>query len=195
MNPVEVKKRQEQRKEAQAQARKELRNQLKEIRADIRKEFYAFLKFARENFPEQMEGRNGCYVHIPLKTNKGELCYTTMLGIVPKEKREKYSFLSQEKPTRLGRLYTSYESRYPEFSFYVRGNLVSWGKWGGAIRTAYQEISCSGFPEVIDECFCIWLAVRFYGNNVGDIQKLFSKRKSLATEIVTTVNYFKPLDK
>jgi hypothetical protein len=184
--------------------RKETSDRFQSCKKMLRKEFYAFLKFAREHFPEQMEGRNGCYVCIPLQTIEGEFNYTFELGIVPKEKKEKYSFLSQEKNKRLsGRtntsITTSFQTRNPEYIFSMKGGRKEkWGKWGGAVCfDCYKVVSCSGFSEVMDECFASWLVFRLvyaYAINIESMEFIFRDRVPLPLEIKKTLDYLKYLE-
>jgi hypothetical protein len=199
------------------------KEQLKMLKSNLQIEFYLFLEFARQHFPLEMEGRNGCYITLSSKKGNYPSCndYTFKLGAVSKDKKEKYSCLSNEKKKRLlwsmnvkrlgwtncngydkmmmpWRITTSYQTRNPEAPIFLGDRKKLWGKWGGAIyvssHPSIKVISCSGFPEILDECLCLWLAKRLFGLSIHDlldivIYRQLWKEDKIAPDIVTTIKY------
>jgi len=97
------------------------------------------------------DGRLGGYLY--LSDAKNQMILHLKVGEPDADKTSKYLEYSQEKATRLvgfGSDDLSWQSRCPEAN-----------RWGGAIRLSNKLgfISFSGFPELVDEAFCLALAV------------------------------------
>ena len=95
--------------------------------------------------------RGGGYIYIC--DSLGRKWLHVKIGYPDPEKEEKYKEFSQEKAERLlanPEHKLSWQSRNPEDN-----------KWGGAVRLGVVGgfiISFSGFPEAVDEAFCISIA-------------------------------------
>jgi len=80
------------------------------------------------------------------------------------------------------------------------------GKWGGAIvlnsldkirvndRRAFPMVltlSCSGFPEIFDECFTLWLAHKYFNYCLSEILDIIVYRGSWNEQIQEMLEYLK----
>ncbi|MBX2866908.1 hypothetical protein KTR10_03060 [Candidatus Kaiserbacteria bacterium] len=104
------------------------------------------------------------------------------LGKPDEAKADKYQHLAQEKATRILAnqvAASSWQTRDPDQ-----------GQWGGGIRTAPDTaIAFSGFPELVDEAFCLALA-RMAGWMAEDeisIVTAFSRNEMLYRLVLKTV--------
>lgn len=122
-----------------------------------------FVNFTEFVGVEALDGKTGGYFNIVKLPYDWFADGTVSVGDVLAEKRRKYYYLAREKPTRLyhnletGQL-SSYESRDPNFIF---SETAPFGKWGGAILINSKTIyAFSGLPELLDEAFVCWVALR-----------------------------------
>ena len=116
---------------------------------------------------DALQGKTGGYFIVKkyITMSGGVFRPIIPVGKIPVDKDEKYSFLAREKAERLSKdisdtdHLTSYESRDPAFIFPENHQL--WGKWGGAVLVNMFTIySFSGFPELVDEAFVCWVALK-----------------------------------
>ncbi len=147
----------------------------------LESEFASFKEFIGE---EALQGRTGGYF-IEKSTTMSQALFPTIIpvGIIPKEKKEKYLFLAKEKPNRIIQNFSksdcisSYESRDPNFVF--SENNQEWGKWGGAIviDLYFTIYAFSGFPELLDEAFVCWVAWHRKRMTIENLKAICERRE------------------
>ena len=126
-----------------------------------------FKLFIEKVGKDALENHAGGYFSVR-KIDFGDTVISQRVGKFDSEKKEKYSCLSTEKSLRLkkniklGHL-TSYQSRNPEGNVCVGkvNRIEQWGHWGGAVLVSEHYIlSFSGLPELLDEAFVCFLALK-----------------------------------
>lgn len=137
-----------------------------------------FREFIEKYFPNALKEKNsGSFVLLNVQTKK---IIQVIVNQIPTEKKEKYIFLAEEKAERLDENpdhLSSYESREEEYIFPI--NNQKWGKWGGAIRISDHYIfSFSGFPELLDETFVCFLALKYKFMKADYLKKIIQRRKN-----------------
>jgi len=135
-----------------------------------------FKALMEKGHPNILEGRNsGSFVILDVQTPK---IIQVIIKEIPEEKKEKYVFLAKEKAERLAENPThlsSYESRDEKYVFLC--NNQQWGKWGGAIRVNnYYIFAFSGFPELLDEAFVCFLAIKYEFMKADHFKKILKRR-------------------
>ena len=130
--------------------RMELRTDYQLVRRTTMEAFALFERMlADSRITETLKERTGGYATLAGRES-GKALLTILLGGVSVANAPKYHDYSLEKAERLSAHKThvlSRESRDPQA-----------GKWGGAAKGKTIIASFSGFPELIDEAFClVWL--------------------------------------
>ncbi len=119
------------------------------------KKILLIVKLAIKTAPSVAEefgdGYSGGYLYVGDQTAK--MLVHMQLGSPAQNKADLYLEYSQEKATRLAGFKSddlSWQSRCPKVN-----------RWGGAVRLSKKQgfLSFSGFPELVDEAFCLALAV------------------------------------
>lgn len=117
------------------------------------------------------EGDPGGYIYIC--NPNGNMVAHVMIGTPPSEKAGEYEKLSKEKARRL--------RSYVDHTLSWESRDTKANQYGGAIRLPNKFIiSFSGFPEMIDQAFCLALAVRF---NLIEITWVFNSMDQMMMSV------------